>query len=73
MTVLVKVTLILLAALVAIRLARRSRASVRHAMLTATFAVITALPLANAALPALELAVLLRAAGTARSPAPVTV
>jgi beta-lactamase regulating signal transducer with metallopeptidase domain len=67
-TVLAKVTLILLVALVAIRLARRSRASVRHAMLAATFAVIAAFPLANAALPALELAVLPRRAGTALSP-----
>jgi hypothetical protein len=62
-TVLVKVTFILIAALVAIRLARHSRASVRHAVLAATFAVLAALPLANAVLPVLELAVLPRAAG----------
>ena len=67
MTVLVKATLILIAALAAIRLARRSRASVRHAVLGATFAVLAALPLANAVLPALELAVLPRAAGTGLS------
>ena len=67
MTVLVKATIILLAALVAIRLARRSRASVRHAVLAATFAVLAALPVANRVLPAVELALLPRAAGTGLS------
>jgi beta-lactamase regulating signal transducer with metallopeptidase domain len=66
-TVLVKVTIILLAALIAVRLARRSRASVRHAILAATFAVLVALPLANAVLPAMEIAMLPRAAGSGPS------
>ncbi len=61
--VILKATAILLAALVAIRLARRARASVRHAILAATFAVLAVLPIATAVFPTRELPVLPRTGG----------
>jgi beta-lactamase regulating signal transducer with metallopeptidase domain len=49
--VIVKATIVLLLALIALRLTRGARASVRHAILAATFAVLLALPAAPLVLP----------------------
>ena len=54
----IKATLLLTVALVAVRLARRVRASLRHAMLLAALAMLLALPVGVLLLPAFELAVL---------------
>jgi beta-lactamase regulating signal transducer with metallopeptidase domain len=59
---LIKATCVLLAALVGVRVAHRARASVRHAVLASSFAVLAALPLASAVLPAVALPVLPRSA-----------
>jgi uncharacterized protein (TIGR03435 family) len=48
---LVKATLTLVVALIAHRLARRSRAAVRHVLLNAAFAVLLILPLASSVIP----------------------
>ena len=58
--VLLKATAILATALLGVRLARRSRAAVRHAILTAAFVAVAGLPLAVATLPVAEFAVLPR-------------
>jgi TonB family protein len=50
MSLLAKVTIVLLVSLVAIRLARRTSASVRSLMAASTFAVVLALPIFSAAL-----------------------
>ncbi|HUE88087.1 MAG TPA: M56 family metallopeptidase [Vicinamibacterales bacterium] len=67
---LLKATAILVAALLAIRLADRARASVRHAMLAAAFVVLAALPAATVILPALELPILQAPSNPTPLPAP---
>jgi bla regulator protein blaR1 len=52
-----KATALVLVGLASARLARRSRASVRHAILVATFAALAALPIATASLPTLSIEV----------------
>ena len=52
-----KATLVLAAGLLATALARRARASVRHALLTSTLAVVLALPAGAALMPALAIPV----------------
>ena len=61
LSVLAKATLILFAALVTVRLARRARASVRHLVIAASFAALIALPILVASIPAI--AIELRPAG----------
>jgi bla regulator protein blaR1 len=46
-----KVTILLALALVAVRMARTARASVRHMLLAATFAMLAVLPIASVAMP----------------------
>jgi uncharacterized protein (TIGR03435 family) len=50
-SIIVKTTLILVFALVGVRLARRSRASMRHAILAAAFGVLLVLPVVSALAP----------------------
>ena len=57
LSILTKATLILLVTLAAVRFARHSRASVRHLLLAAGFAVLLALPLAVVFAPSLRVAV----------------
>jgi uncharacterized protein (TIGR03435 family) len=59
LSLLVKATLTLSAALLACRFARRTRAAARHVLLTAAFAILCALPVASVAIPSrvVELAV----------------
>ena len=52
-----KATLVLAAGLLATAFARRARASVRHALLTSTLAVVLALPAGAALMPALAISV----------------
>ncbi|HVW08487.1 MAG TPA: hypothetical protein VHC90_07895, partial [Bryobacteraceae bacterium] len=52
---LVKVTIALSLGLVTVRIARGSRASLRHAILTATFGVLLLLPASLARMPRLEI------------------
>src|SRR5262249_25318894 len=59
--VLVKATVVTLAALAATRLARRTRAAVRHVLLAATFAVLLALPLASLVVPSIAVPLPVRA------------
>jgi uncharacterized protein (TIGR03435 family) len=56
LSILVKVTLVLIVALVAVRCSRRAQASMRHLILASALAVVAALPLAERALPALPIA-----------------
>lgn len=72
-SVILKATLVMLLALVATAAARRTRASIRHAILASSFAVLLALPVAEAllptvaiALPASQAAVVERAMGSAQ-------
>ena len=51
MTLLVKATVVIALALLAVKLARRSRAAVRHVMLSGAFAVLLLLPLASVVVP----------------------
>ena len=53
LSILVKATVVLIVALVAVRCSRRAPASMRHLILAAAFAVVAGLPLAERALPAL--------------------
>jgi beta-lactamase regulating signal transducer with metallopeptidase domain len=53
-----KTTVVMLLGLGATRLARRARASVRHAMLLATFAILLALPLLTMLLPSVDVPIL---------------
>ena len=78
MSILAKATLVLLIGLAATALARRARASIRHAMLTAAFAAVLALPLATMMLPTVAIAlpeaparIVERVAPPASSPQPV--
>jgi bla regulator protein blaR1 len=52
LSVVVKATVLLICALLAVRIARTTRASVRHAFLAATFSGIAILPLVSFAIPA---------------------
>ncbi len=56
-SVLIKVTLILGLALAGARLARRSRAAVRHVLLAASFVVLPILPVASIVAPAVSVAI----------------
>jgi beta-lactamase regulating signal transducer with metallopeptidase domain len=62
LSLLVKTTVLLVLGLIAVVLARRSRASVRHFILVATFAGLTLLPLVLLAAPGIPLRVVLPAA-----------
>jgi beta-lactamase regulating signal transducer with metallopeptidase domain len=53
-----KSTVVLVAAIVAVRLAHRTRASVRHGLLVATFALLALLPLGSWALPTVAVPIL---------------
>src|SRR5688572_10106151 len=55
-SILLKVTVILALALAGTRLARHSRAAVRHVLLAASFAVLLMLPLASLVAPAVRIA-----------------
>jgi bla regulator protein blaR1 len=57
LSILVKATVVLIVALVAVRCSRRAPASMRHLILAAAFAVVAVLPLAERALPALTIPV----------------
>ena len=83
-SILAKVTVTTALALVGTRLARRSRAAVRHALLAAAFAVLLVLPIASLIGPSIRIAVPIAAqnetpaprvevAADPRSPAPVDV
>lgn len=67
-TILLKVTVVLAVALAGTRLARKSRASVRHVVLSASFAILLALPLAAAIAPAINVPLPISTTGL---PAPV--
>lgn len=67
-SILLKVTVVLALALVGTRLARRTRASVRHVVLSAAFAILLALPLAAAFAPAINVPLPI---STTELPAPV--
>jgi bla regulator protein BlaR1 len=69
--VVVKSTVALIAGLAAAQLARRSAASIRHAILAATFAATAALPIASLTLPAVAVPVPVVAAAVT-PPAPPT-
>src|SRR5215208_1724505 len=56
-SILLKVTLTIVLALAATRLARRSRASVRHALLAASFAVLLVLPFSSLLTPPVRMTV----------------
>jgi beta-lactamase regulating signal transducer with metallopeptidase domain len=58
LSLLIKATVLLVVVLTAGRLARRARASVRHAMLAVTFAALAMLPIAATLAPAIDLPVL---------------
>ena len=60
-SILVKVTLIMLLALVAMRLAGRNRASVRHTLLIAAFALLLVIPIASTFAPSFRVSVLIQA------------
>lgn len=62
LSLLVKTTVLLVLGLIAVVLARRSRASVRHFILVATFAGLALLPLVLLAAPGIPLRVVLPAA-----------
>src|SRR5688572_26780953 len=57
-SLLVKATVTLVLTLLVVRLARRSRAAVRHLWLTAGFAVLLVLPLAPALVPSVRVEVI---------------
>src|ERR1700687_3531463 len=54
-SIITKVTLTMALTLVGVRLARKSRAAVRHLLLAAGFAVLLALPMASIAVPSVPL------------------
>lgn len=56
-SVLIKVTVVLVLGLLATRLARGTRASVRHVLLAASFSILLILPIASMAVPAVTVAV----------------
>jgi beta-lactamase regulating signal transducer with metallopeptidase domain len=62
LSLLAKTTVLLLLGLIAVVLARRSRASVRHLILVATFAALTLLPLVLISAPGIPFRVVLQAA-----------
>ena len=68
LVVLLKVTLVMTLALAAARIARGTRASVRHVVLAASFAVLLILPIASMAMPSFTVAVPI---STKQLPAPV--
>jgi TonB family protein len=53
-SIVAKVTMTMVTALVGVRLARRSRAAVRHALLAAAFAVSLSLPMASILIPSVQ-------------------
>lgn len=55
MSIIAKATLIIMAALIGARMARRSRAAVRHALLASAFAVLLVLPAASLLFPTVPL------------------
>jgi len=55
LSVLAKATLLLIASLVTVKLARRSRASVRHLVIATSFAALIALPILVASIPAIAI------------------
>jgi uncharacterized protein (TIGR03435 family) len=57
LAILVKVTVLLAVALIGVRLARNSRAAVRHVLLTAAFAALLILPMASAIAPSVAISV----------------
>jgi beta-lactamase regulating signal transducer with metallopeptidase domain len=63
-SILAKVTVALILAMIAVRLARRSRAAVRHLLWTAAFAVVLALPVASILTPSVAFVELPVAAGS---------
>jgi bla regulator protein blaR1 len=65
-----KATAILIVGLAASRLAHRSRAAVRHAILVATFAALAILPIATLTLPALTIDVPISQSGAPNTTAP---
>ena len=71
LSLLLKATLILVAALVAMRIARRARASARHLVIATTFVALVVLPLLIATVPALTFDVPV-AATAVRNSAPPT-
>ena len=54
-SIIAKVTVVLAMTLVGVRLARTTRAAVRHVLLAATFAVLLALPVASMVIPSVSL------------------
>src|SRR4029078_3174570 len=67
-----KATLITVGALLASRLARKIRASVRHLIFAGGFVILRMLPLARAFVPAVEVPVALPEAATVQKPSPAT-
>ncbi len=57
LSILAKVTVVMIVALIAVRCSRRSTASMRHVILASAFAVVAVLPLAERVLPALPVSV----------------
>jgi uncharacterized protein (TIGR03435 family) len=68
LALLLKVTIVMTLALAAARMSRRTRASVRHVLLAASFAVLLILPIASISMPAFTVAVPI---STGQLPAPV--
>ncbi len=68
-SIIVKVTVIMALTLIGLRLARKSRAAVRHALLAAAFALSLLVPIASILVPSVRLVQLpIAAAGIAESP-----
>src|SRR6185436_13472354 len=61
LSILVKVTIVTALALCAVRLARKTRAAVRHVTLTAAFALMAIVPIASLVVPVLRIEVPVRA------------
>src|SRR5206468_6903747 len=65
LSILAKATIVLVLMLVVVRLARRARASERHVLLAATFAILLLLPALTLLMPAIPIAVSTAATGEA--------
>jgi len=69
-SVVVKATIVITITLIAVRLASRSRASIRHAILAAGFAVLLALPIAAVTVPPIHVALAVTPGPAAAADAP---